>query len=82
MNKFFYTYVLLSLKDGKFYTGWAENLKLRVSDHNEGQVEATENRLPLKLIYYEACLSKEKAIKREKALKTGFGRKYLKERVG
>lgn len=31
--------------------------------------------------YYEACLTKEKAIRREKQLKTGFGRKYLKNRI-
>jgi putative endonuclease len=49
--------------------------------HNSGQVESTKSRLPLELVYYEACLSKDKAISREKTLKTGFGRKYLKNRI-
>jgi len=74
--------VLKSRKDGRFYIGWSEDLRLRVEQHNKGQVEATRERRPLELIYYEACLSREEAIKREKSLKTGFGRKYLKRRIG
>lgn len=81
MNKFYYTYVLKSERDGKLYIGWSDDLKPRLDKHNQGLVEATKNRAPLELIYYEACLSKEKAIKREKTLKTGFGRKYLKNRL-
>lgn len=78
---FYYTYVLKSLKDQELYIGWTDNLKSRVEKHNKGFVEATKNRLPLQLIYYEACLSKKNAIKREKSLKTGFGRKFLKDRI-
>ena len=78
---FYYTYVLKSLKDGKLYIGWSNNLKQRVKKHFNGKVEATKNRLPLKLLYYEACLNKELAIAREKQLKTGFGRAYLKRRL-
>jgi len=81
MGVFFYTYVLLSLKDKKLYIGWTDDLKNRLNLHNKGLVNSTKNRGPFKLIYYEACLSKNKAIKREKSLKTGFGRKYLKNRI-
>ncbi|MEI6659837.1 MAG: GIY-YIG nuclease family protein [bacterium] len=77
----FYTYVLKSLKDGKLYVGFSENLKRRFSDHNKGLVNATKDRIPFKIVYYEACLNKEQAIKREKQLKTGFGRAYLKTRI-
>ncbi len=78
---FFYTYVLLSEKDGKYYTGWTNDLKKRVVSHGKGLVTATKDRLPMKLVYYEACLLKESAIAREKQLKTGFGRAYLKRRI-
>lgn len=81
MDKFYYTYVLLSLEDKKLYIGSTKNLRLRIDRHNSGQVEATKNRLPLKLIYYEACLNLENARKREKSLKSGFGRAYLKRRL-
>lgn len=77
----FYTYVLLSEKDNKHYIGWTNDLKKRVVKHKKGLVQATRNRLPINLIYYEACLSQEKAIEREKQLKTGFGRAYLKRRL-
>lgn len=78
---FYYTYVLKSLKDDKYYIGWTIDLRVRFIKHNKGLVKATKDRRPMKLVYYEACLSKKKAIKREKSLKTGFGRKYLKERI-
>ena len=81
MIKFYYTYVLLSLKDNEIYIGYTDDLNHRLKEHNLGNVLATKSRLPLKLIYFEACLNREKAIKREKALKTGFGRKYIKSRI-
>ncbi|MEK7565557.1 MAG: GIY-YIG nuclease family protein [Patescibacteria group bacterium] len=81
MDKFYYTYVLKSLEDNNLYIGWTDDLKNRFGLHNDGQVLSTKSRLPLVLVYYEACLSKEKAITREKTLKTGFGRKFLKNRI-
>ena len=77
----YYTYVLLSDRDKKLYIGWTIDLKERVQKHNGGYVFATKNRRPFKLVYYEACLIKELAIEREKQLKTGFGRAYLKRRL-
>ncbi len=77
----FYTYVLQSLKDGEIYIGWTVDLKNRLQEHNNAKVEATQYRIPLKLIYFEACLDKSLAIAREKQLKTGFGRAYLKRRL-
>ena len=70
-----------SKRDEKLYIGWTINLVSRLKQHNRGKVKATKYRAPLKLVYFEACLSKNQAIKREKSLKTGFGRKYLKNRI-
>ncbi len=77
----FYTYVLRSKKDQKLYVGFTDNLKNRLEKHNKGLSLATRNRLPVELGYYEASVSKEKALKREKYFKTGFGRKFLKNRI-
>lgn len=77
----YYTYVLKSLRDYKLYIGFTDNLGKRFWEHQAGKAEATKNRRPLKLIYYEACLNKESAVRREKYFKTGFGRRYLKERL-
>lgn len=79
--KMFYTYILKSIKDNKLYVGFSENLKQRIREHQKGLVEATKNRGHLKLIYYEACLGKESALKREKYFKIGFGRRFLKDRL-
>lgn len=80
-SSIYYTYVLKSKADSDIYIGWTKNIENRIIDHNSGKVEATAHRRPLHLIYFEACLSEKKAIAREKQLKTGFGRAYLKRRL-
>ena len=65
----------------KYYTGFTKELKRRMDEHSNGLVAATENRRPLKLVYYEACLNKTDAVKREKYFKTGFGRRFIKNRI-
>lgn len=77
----FYTYVLRSDKDGRLYIGYIDDLKKRLEKHMLGKVKITKHRRPFRLIYYEACISKIKAIAREKYFKTGFGRRYLKDRI-
>ena len=77
----FYTYVLLSENDKKFYVGFTEDLKKRLDEHMRGSVSSTAHRRPLRLIYYEACLNSNDAIKREKYLKSGFGRRFLTNRI-
>ena len=58
----YYTYVLLSKKDGQLYFGYTKNLEERFERHSKGLVASTKNRRPLKLIYYEACLNQEDAL--------------------
>lgn len=77
----FYTYVLRSSRDDKLYIGFTHDLKRRIEEHNEGKVNATSGRRPLELVYYEACINEKKAIDREKYFKTGFGRRYLVNRI-
>jgi putative endonuclease len=77
----FYTYVLKSKLDHKLYIGWTNDLKQRFENHNCGKVPSTKSRVPLELVYYEACLSKTKAIGREKYFKTGFGRRFINNRI-
>lgn len=77
----YYTYILRSYVDNHLYIGYTSDLKRRVEEHNCDMVEVTKYRLPLQLLYYEACLVRLDAIQREKALKTGFGRMYIKNRL-
>ena len=77
----YYTYVLQSKLDNRFYTGVTQNLKLRFEQHNAGRVRSTKQRRPLGLIYYEACLEWDDAVKREKYLKTYHGKMFLRGRL-
>ena len=77
----FYVYVLQSKKDGTWYTGFTGDLRKRFKEHIEGMCSSTKNKAPLDIIYYEACLSREDARSREIYLKTGMGKRYLKNRL-
>ena len=77
----FYVYVLQSDLDGLFYTGVTSDLKARLEEHKKGHVRSTMNRLPVRLIYYEASLSQADAYRREKYLKSGPGKRYIKNRI-
>jgi len=81
MSSYFYTYVLLSEKDSKFYTGSADDLKVRFEEHNRGRVVSTRDRRPLKLVYYEACGDRKDARRREQYLKTYNGKMFLRNRL-
>lgn len=80
-QEFWFTYVLESKLDGKKYIGCTSDLEQRLKQHQNGEVASTKHRRPLKLIYFEACLDKYLAYKREKYFKTGFGRRFLKDRI-
>ncbi|MCW5554888.1 MAG: GIY-YIG nuclease family protein [Verrucomicrobiae bacterium] len=46
MSKFCYVYVLLSRRDGNFYTGFTHDLKRRFAEHEAGEVPSTAARRP------------------------------------
>ena len=74
----YYVYVIQS-KEGYRYTGMTEDLDLRLKQHNDKTLSFwTKRGTNWKLIYKEEFESKTEALKREKWLKTGAGRDYLK----
>jgi len=73
----FYVYVLQS-ELGRFYIGRTDDLRRRYKEHQLGKVWTTSRMLPVKLIFYEAFLSKTDTIRRERYLKTSKGRSSLK----
>jgi len=78
---YYYVYILLSERDNLFYTGYTSDLRNRLAMHNEGKVSSTAKRRPLKLIYFEGCLNQQDATRREKYLKSGNGKIYIKSRL-
>jgi len=77
----YYVYVLKSFRDKLLYTGFTTDLQRRLFEHNTGQQISTQNRGPFQLLYYEWCLDKNDAIAREKYLKSGMGKKYIRNRL-
>lgn len=80
-QQFYYVYVLKSHQSGNWYTGCTSDLRARLGQHNTGKSAYTKDRGPYKLIYYEASLSKDDAFARERYLKTGMGKRYIKNRL-
>jgi putative endonuclease len=66
MVEFYFVYVIQSLKDGKFYTGFTKDLNQRLNEHNAGKVSSTKYRIPFELVYYEASKDIHDAIHLEK----------------
>ena len=77
----YYVYILLSLKDGKFYIGFTGNLQARLEQHKSGQVTSTSKRLPIKLIYYECYKEESDARRNERYYKTKKGREDLRKKL-
>jgi len=81
-DRFYYVYILQSMKsNNKWYTGLTNDLRKRFNEHQSGKSTYTKSRGPFKLIYYEASLHKEDAMARERYLKSGMGKRYLKNRL-
>ena len=77
----FYVYVLRSESDSGFYIGFSTNLRGRLRQHQDGESVATSHRAPWKLIYYEAYTQREDAEGREKFLKSGAARRFLRTQL-
>jgi len=78
MAKFYYVYVLRSLRDKGLYIGSTRDLKTRLRLHNGGAVRSTNPRRPFDLIFYEAYRSEYDAKRPETYLKSTKGRTALK----
>ena len=77
----FYVYVLQSESDDGLYIGFSKDLRQRLKQHQQGKSFATSYRGPWRLIYYEAYLDEEDALGRERYLKNGGGRRFLKSQL-
>ena len=77
-----YVYLLECLDDKSWYIGYSANLKQRVERHQKGDGSRTTMRKKnWDLIYYEAYKSEHDAKGRERFLKSGSGRKFLKKQL-
>ncbi|MBX4191598.1 MAG: GIY-YIG nuclease family protein [Candidatus Doudnabacteria bacterium] len=71
-------YALQSEKDGRIYVGLTNNLNQRLNYHNNGRVFSTKGYRPWRLFYKEILETRVEARNREKKLKSGYGKEFLK----
>jgi putative endonuclease len=69
LQNMYYVYLLKSLKDEKYYIGYTNDLRRRLTEHNTGQNKSTKHRQPFELVYYEAYSQEASARLRERRLK-------------
>jgi len=71
-------YALIS-QEGRIYVGQTADLDKRLRDHNLGRVFSTKGYRPWRLLYKEEVVDRVSARIREKYLKSGCGKEFLKE---
>ena len=77
-----YVYILQSdLADEHFYVGVTDDLRARLSKHNNGEVSHTSKFRPWRLKTYVAFADETKAFEFEKYLKSASGRAFAKKRL-
>jgi putative endonuclease len=71
-------YVVRSKVGNRLYVGFTENIERRVKEPNSGKTKSTKGYIPWNLVYTEEVNDRKSARKREKYLKSGCGKEYLK----
>ena len=75
----YYSYILKSSKDSKYYYGSTEDIDKRLLRHNKGQVPSTKHRRPFVVHFVEEHLNRSLAVQRELFYKSIDGYRFLKE---
>ncbi|MBB2146354.1 GIY-YIG nuclease family protein [Pedobacter sp. LMG 31464] len=74
----FYVYAIKSDVDQRIYVGFSSNVLKRLAEHNAGKTKSTKGFRPWQLIYSEPIVSRIAAREKEKYLKSGIGKEFLK----
>jgi len=77
----YYVYILKSLRDGTYYTGFTEDLKRRIKNHNWHEATYSKSKAPFDLIWFRCFIDKRKALSFEKYLKQGSGFAFARKRL-
>jgi putative endonuclease len=74
-------YAIVSERNGDIYVGMALDAEKRLKQHNSGSSRYTKGLRPWKLFHKESFPDWPSAREREKYLKSGIGKEYLKSLV-
>jgi putative endonuclease len=72
---------LIKLSNDEIYTGFTKNLEVRINKHNSGDISATANHRPVRLVWYCAFQSEKMALDFEKYLKNASGGAFRNKRL-
>ena len=77
----FHVYVLVN-PNGKTYVGQTNDFERRLKEHNDpefrGTLHTKRHKGPWRLVHSEVFATRGEAMRREKQLKTGNGRNFIK----
>jgi putative endonuclease len=76
-----YVYAISSQSRRYIYVGLTDNLERRLEEHNNGYNKTTKPYIPFQMIYFELQPTRIEARKREKYLKSGIGKEFLKRLI-
>jgi len=78
----FYVYILCSETTNQIYIGQTNNLKKRLYEHNNpdyhGTLHTKRRKGPWKVAHHETYSTRQEAMAKEKWLKSGVGRRWIK----
>jgi putative endonuclease len=81
----YYVYLIRSRTTGKTYIGQTSDMEKRLAYHNDPANRLTlytkRNQGPWLLVYSEQYASRQEAVKRERFLKSGKGRAFIKNKI-
>ena len=71
-------YAIKSLDHSYIYVGLTASLERRLQEHNLGRNKSTKPYKPFKIIFTESFKTRKEARIKEKYLKSGCGKEFLK----
>jgi putative endonuclease len=77
----YFTYILQSKKDNRYYIGSTSDIDRRLKEHNSGKTKSLRYRRPLILVYFEEYESRGLAENREKQIKSYKGGRAFKHLI-
>ena len=77
----FFTYILQSQKDGRYYIGSTQSIEERLKRHNAGKERYTSRGIPWQLVYWEQFETRSEAYKREMVIKEKKSRAFIERLI-
>ena len=75
----YFVYALKSIHRNYIYVGLTNNVEQRFNQHNNGYEKTTRPYSPFSILYTEEFSTRKAAREKEKYLKSGIGKEWLKQ---